>query len=94
MRAINAHHLQRRIWRIGEDQIDHTAKEETVRLHIGEAFDIVVEHKKTEQKRGNRGSVIEIHEVHIRNRKSGKARIKLDHAIYPRFWNIAIQQNE
>ena len=32
---------------IGEDQIDHTPKDETVKLHIGDAFDVVGERKRT-----------------------------------------------
>ena len=34
----------------GEDRIDHTPKDETVNIHIGNAFDIVAEHKQTDYK--------------------------------------------
>jgi len=33
---------------IGEDQVDHTPKDETVDLHIGDAFDVVEERKQTD----------------------------------------------
>ena len=34
----------------GEDHIDHTPKDETISLHIGNAFDIVAERKQTDYK--------------------------------------------
>src|SRR5437016_1412608 len=34
----------------GEDRIDHTPKDEDVNIHIGNAFDIVAEHKQTDYK--------------------------------------------
>jgi len=36
---------------IGEDHIDHTPKDETVTVHIGNAFDVVAERKQTDYKR-------------------------------------------
>src|SRR3989475_10467300 len=53
----------------GEDRIDHTPKDEQVNIHIGNAFDVVAEHKQTDYKR------IETHvwdmefEVTLRNHK-------------------------
>jgi hypothetical protein len=35
---------------VGEDHIDHTPKDETLSLHIGNAFDIVAERKQTDYK--------------------------------------------
>ena len=61
---------------IGEDRIDHTAKGETVRLKLGEAFDITADKKQTEFQRvapgyGGRGGVIETaYQLEIRNAKS------------------------
>jgi hypothetical protein len=41
---------------IGEDNIDHTAKNETVRLKMGEAFDVTADKKQTDfQKLGGTG---------------------------------------
>jgi hypothetical protein len=34
----------------GEDHIDHTPKDEMVNIHIGNAFDVVAEHKQTDYK--------------------------------------------
>ncbi len=54
---------------IGEDMIDHTPKNETVKLKIGEAFDIVVNDVQTENRKIS-GSVYEqAYEVTITNRK-------------------------
>ena len=33
---------------IGEDKIDHTPKDEKIRLYIGDAFDVVGDYKRTE----------------------------------------------
>ena len=35
---------------IGEDNIDHTPKDEDVRVKVGDAFDIVAERKQTDYK--------------------------------------------
>jgi hypothetical protein len=35
---------------VGEDNIDHTPKDETIRLHIGDAFDVVAERSQTDFK--------------------------------------------
>src|SRR6266404_3409488 len=35
----------------GEDRIDHTPKDETVTVHIGNAFDVIAERKQTDYKR-------------------------------------------
>src|SRR5262245_36613308 len=35
---------------VGEDQIDHTPKDEMVRLQVGDAFDVVAERSQTDYK--------------------------------------------
>ncbi len=52
---------------IGEDRIDHTAREEKVRISTGNAFDIIGERKQTDTKRGGAEYAMEIK---IRNRKN------------------------
>jgi hypothetical protein len=54
---------------IGEDRIDHTPKDEQVSIHIGNAFDIVVEHKQTDYKKINNQTYEMEYEVTIRNHK-------------------------
>lgn len=53
---------------VGEDQIDHTARRETVSLYIGDAFDVLAEQTITSQRRGER-FVTFTRSVEIRNRK-------------------------
>ncbi|MBM3329139.1 MAG: hypothetical protein FJY67_06670 [Calditrichaeota bacterium] len=51
---------------IGEDLIDHTPRNEKVRVSTGSAFDIVGERNQIDTKRGGREQAFEIK---IRNRK-------------------------
>ena len=67
---------------IGEDRIDHTAKNETVRLKLGDAFDITADKKQTAYQLianyGGRGGVYETaYQVEIRNAKSEKITVKV-----------------
>jgi len=58
-----------RVQFIGEDRIDHTPKDETVSLHIGNAFDVVAERKQTDFVRlGSRAVEVE-YEISLRNHK-------------------------
>jgi hypothetical protein len=58
-----------RVQFIGEDRIDHTPKDETVSLHIGNAFDVVAERKQTDfQRLGSRNVEVE-YEISLRNHK-------------------------
>ena len=55
---------------IGEDRIDHTPKDEDVRVKVGDAFDIVAERKQTDYKVIASGHVYEYaYEIKIRNHK-------------------------
>lgn len=59
---------------IGEDRIDHTAKGETVKLKLGEAFDITADKKQTDFQKlagfGGRGGMVETaYQMEIRNAK-------------------------
>ncbi len=54
---------------IGEDRIDHTPKDETVSLHIGNAFDVVAERKQTDYQRLGPHNVEVAYEISIRNHK-------------------------
>jgi hypothetical protein len=67
---------------IGEDRVDHTAKGETVRLKLGEAFDVTADKKQTDFNKlagyGGRGGVIETgYELVIRNAKSEAIKVKV-----------------
>src|SRR5438067_9020608 len=53
----------------GEDRIDHTPKDEFVNIHIGNAFDVVAEHKQTDYKRIHTHTWEFEYEVTLRNHK-------------------------
>lgn len=56
---------------IGEDKIDHTPKDEDVRVKVGDAFDIVAERKQTDYKVIARNVYEYGYEIKIRNHKDG-----------------------
>ncbi len=55
---------------IGEDQIDHTPRDEKVRLNLGNAFDVVGAWKMTDQHVISNKLRSESFEVSLRNHKS------------------------
>ena len=71
---------------IGEDQIDHTPKDETVKLHIGDAFDIVGERKRTDFHVDTGGHVMtESFEIRVRNHKTEAVDVLVKEPLYR--WN-------
>ena len=63
---------------VGEDRINHTPKDETINLKIGNAFDVVTERRQTDfEKIG--GSTYEVeYEVTIRNHKSTSVSVEVN----------------
>jgi len=62
---------------VGEDEIDHTPKDEKLSLYIGDAFDIVAEHTMTDFKE-QWGRRFETHKIEIRNRKDEAVTVFVD----------------
>jgi len=60
--------LKGRVQFIGEDRIGHTPKDETLDLHIGNAFDVVAERKQTDFKAFGRAFEFAF-EISLRNHK-------------------------
>ena len=54
---------------IGEDRIDHTPKDEKVRIYIGNAFDIKGERIRTEVREPNKNTREESYRITLRNHK-------------------------
>lgn len=54
---------------VGEDRIDHTPKDEAVRIKLGDAFDVVAERKQTDYKAIARRVFEYAYEIRIRNHK-------------------------
>lgn len=65
---------------IGEDEIDHTPKDEKIRLYIGDAFDVVGDYKRSDYKKISDRVIEEGFEVKIRNHKDTAVDVKVvDH---------------
>jgi hypothetical protein len=63
---------------IGEDEIDHTPKDEEVRLYLGNAFDIVGERAQKDFKSYALGRVVEeTIEIKVRNHKTETAEVQV-----------------
>ncbi len=71
---------------IGEDEIDHTPKNEEVRLYLGNAFDIVGERAQKDFKSFANGRVVEeTVEIKVRNHKTESAEVQIYE--HPWRWN-------
>jgi hypothetical protein len=65
----------------GEDRIDHTPKDETVNIHIGNAFDVVAEHKQTDYKRIDTHTWEMEFEITLRNHKDTPVTVQVNEPI-------------
>ncbi len=74
---------------IGEDTIDHTPKDEKVRLYLGDAFDIVGEHIQTNLKKIANRVWEESFKIKLRNHKDKNVEIKvIEHLYRWKNWEI------
>ena len=72
---------------IGEDNIDHTPKDETVKIKMGDAFDVVGERKQTDFKYLG-GNAYEIAwEISLRNHKDSDTKVSVIEPI-PGDWKV------
>ncbi len=78
---------------IGEDRIEHTAKNEAVRLRLGEAFDVTADRRQTDYKlissggRGNPEITEATVEIQLRNARNEAVTVKVVEPI-PGDWQI------
>ena len=72
---------------LGEDMIDHTPKNEEVKLTVGNAFDIVPEETMTESRRISQNVEERTYEVQIRNRKKEPVTVTVEKPFYT-FWEV------
>jgi hypothetical protein len=63
---------------IGEDNIGHTPKDEQVSIHIGNAFDVVAEHKQIDYKKIDNHTYEMEYEVTLRNHKETPVTIEVN----------------
>jgi hypothetical protein len=66
---------------IGEDRIDHTPKDETVTVHIGNAFDVIAERKQTDYKRIDNHTWEMEFEITLRNHKDAPIVVEVNEPI-------------
>ncbi|MEX1995073.1 MAG: hypothetical protein WD929_10440 [Steroidobacteraceae bacterium] len=68
---------------IGEDQIDHTPKDEDVRVKLGTAFDVVGERRQTDFVVNTKGRVMEeAFEIKVRNHKEQAVEVIVRENLY------------
>jgi hypothetical protein len=80
---------------IGEDSIDHTPKDERVRLYIGDAFDIVGERKQTNFVKLGTRSIEESFEIAVRNHKDEAIEVRIvEHMYRWTEWEIISETHE
>jgi hypothetical protein len=74
---------------IGEDAIDHTPEGETLRLYVGDAFDIVGERIQTDFRRPSQKSLEEAFEITLRNHKDEAVEVRVvEHLFRWSEWRI------
>ena len=67
----------------GEDSIDHTPKDETIRVKMGESFDLVGERKRVDfSSDAKRGRFEESFEIRLRNHKDAAATVRVVEHLY------------
>jgi hypothetical protein len=68
---------------VGEDRIDHTPKDETIKLKIGNAFDVVCERKQTDFQRYQlAANTFELeYEITLRNHKTIPVTVEVNEPI-------------
>jgi Uncharacterized conserved protein len=80
---------------VGENNLDHTAKNETVRLYTGDVFDIAVEKKQTDSQMSSRNDFREeAFEVKLRNRKAEPVEVRVvEHFYTGPNWKLVAQSD-
>mgnify|MGYP003736904511 CR=1 FL=1 len=67
---------------VGEDMINHTPKDEMLKLKIGQAFDIVIEEVETDSKQISKSTWDRTYKVTLKNRKSEDIEIEVQRSIW------------
>jgi hypothetical protein len=67
---------------VGEDRIDHTPKDEKVRVFLGNAFDIVGERQKSDFKKIGDDITDESYQIKLRNHKEEKVEVVVVEHLY------------
>jgi len=79
---------------VGEDEIDHTPKDEDLKLYVGDAFDLVGERTMTNQKQGQRWRE-QAFRIELRNHKNEDATILCrEHLTSHGTWDIKAKSQD
>lgn len=62
---------------VGEDNISHTPKDETLRLHVGDAFDVICERKQMDYKKLGANLYEMEYQIALRNHKDGPVTVEV-----------------
>jgi len=81
---------------IGENDIDHTPKDETVRVYVGNSFDLAGERRRTDYKVNNANDWMEeAFEIKLRNHKKEPVEIRVvEHLARYDNWSITEKSDE
>lgn len=83
-----------RIEFVGEDTIDHTAKNEMIRVKTGDAFDIVAERRVQDRSSSNfQGRAEQSIEIKLRNRKTEPVEVKVVEHLNGPNWQVLDNTN-
>ncbi|MCX5676844.1 MAG: DUF4139 domain-containing protein [Planctomycetota bacterium] len=78
---------------VGEDEIDHTPKDEDLKLYVGDAFDLVGEKKITDHKQGERWSEDAVR-IELRNHKTEDATVLVREHLTRGQWEITAKSQD
>jgi hypothetical protein len=78
---------------VGEDEIDHTPKDEELKLYVGDAFDIVGEKKVMDHKQGDRWSEDAV-KIELRNHKDEDITVRLREHLSRSEWDILAKSRD
>ncbi len=73
---------------LGEDRIEHTPRGETLKLYIGDAFDVVATRREVSQRRISDREREIVVEVEVRNRKEVPAEVDVVERVFWGEWEI------
>ncbi|HTP44317.1 MAG TPA: DUF4139 domain-containing protein, partial [Candidatus Acidoferrum sp.] len=62
---------------VGDDRIDHTPKDETLRIHVGDAFDVVCERKQMDYKKISSNTIELEYQIALRNHKDSPVTVEV-----------------
>lgn len=78
---------------VGEDRIGHTARNETVRLKLGEAFDITAERKQTSWRKLGDTSSESSYRIELRNARSEAVTVRVQEPL-PGDWEMVQESHK